>query len=341
LQRQVTSTITATVAYVGNKGTHTFIGDNPAYNPNSPTVVGYFPGCTYMPGSFTVPNPVTCPNGALPQNSRKPYYSKYGWTQGLNYAGNDADSKYNALQATVEKRFANGLSFNGNYSFQHADNYDNNGYFNIDKKIGYGPSNDYRNNVFILTEVYQLPFGKGKKWASSAGRMTNALIGGWSINSATNFSSGLPFNYGLNSCQASIDNGPCRPNLVGTIRNGTHNGSPTSGGYWFQTTNGVTLSAAGQSSGPWAQPALDTFGDVGRNTGRGPRLFNTDLALFKDFTITERAKAQFQFQIFNIFNHVNLDLPNGCVDCSNGGSITNIAYGSQMRALQFGLKLSF
>jgi hypothetical protein len=341
LQRQVTSTITATVAYVGNKGTHTFIGDNPAYNPNSPTVVGYFPGCTYMPGSFTVPNPATCPNGALPQNSRKPYYSKYGWTQGLNYAGNDADSEYEALQATVEKRFANGLSFNGNYSFQHANNYDNNGYFNINKKIGYGPSSDYRNNVFILTEVYQLPFGKGKKWASSAGRMTNALIGGWSINSATNFSSGLPFNYGLSSCQASTDNGPCRPNLVGTIRSGTHNGSPTSGGYWFQTTNGVTLSAAGQSSGPWAQPALDTFGDVGRNTGRGPRLFNTDLALFKDFTITERAKAQFQFQVFNIFNHVNLDLPNGCVDCSNGGSITNIAYGSQMRALQFGLKLSF
>jgi hypothetical protein len=103
----------------------------------------------------------------------------------------------------------------------------------------------------------------------------------------------------------------------------------------------VTLSAAGQSSGPWAQPALDTFGDVGRNTGRGPRLFNTDLALFKDFNFTERAKAQFQFQVFNIFNHVNLDLPNGCVDCSNGGSITNIAYGSQMRALQVGLKLSF
>jgi outer membrane receptor protein involved in Fe transport len=363
LQRQVTSTITATVAYVGNKGTHTFIGDNPAYNPNSQTEVGYFPGCSYLAKSFTVPDPATCPNGALPLNSRKPYYLKYGWTQGLNYAGNDADSEYEALQATVEKRFANGLSFNGNYSFQHANNYDNNGYFNINKKIGYGPSNDYRNNVFILTEVYQLPFGKGKKWASSAGRVTNALIGGWSINSATNFSSGLPFNYGLNTCQPSTDNGPCRPDLVGTIRSGTHSGSPTSGGYWFSVVaptlaaaspgclpvfnNNVevpssTLNAPGCSRGSmFAQPALDSFGDVGRNTGRGPRLFNTDLALFKDFTITERAKAQFQFQVFNIFNHVNLDLPNGCVDCSNGGSITNIAYGSQMRALQFGLKLSF
>jgi hypothetical protein len=50
VQRQLTSTITASVAYVGNKGTHTFVGDNPAYNPNSQTVVGYVPGCNYLPG---------------------------------------------------------------------------------------------------------------------------------------------------------------------------------------------------------------------------------------------------------------------------------------------------
>jgi hypothetical protein len=330
VQRQVTPTISATVSYVGNKGTHTFIGDNPAYNPNSQTEVGYCP-----------PGVLSCAATAVSQNRRKPFYSKYGWTQGFDYYGNDADSKYNALQSTVEKRFSNGLTFQSSYTFQHATNYDNNGYFNIDKKIGYGASNDYRNHVFILTEVYQLPFGKGKKWASDVGRAADLLIGGWSLNSATNFSSGLPFNYGLNSCSGSTDNGPCRPDRVGAIKGGTRSGSPNATGYWFQTAVGPPLSVAGASSGPWAQPAIDAFGNVGRNAGRGPRLFNTDMSLFKDFSITEKAKAQFQFQAFNVFNHRNLDLPNGCVDCSSGGSITNIAYGSQMRALQLGLKLSF
>jgi hypothetical protein len=355
IQRQLTPTITATVAYVGNKGTHTFVADNPSYNPNNQTVVGYFPGCKFLAGSFTTPDPTTCPNGALPQNLRKPFYSKYGWEQGFDYYGNDADSNYNSLQASVEKRFSNGLSLQSSYTFQHSNNYDNNNYYNIDRKVGYGPSSDYRNHVFIFTEVYQLPFGQGKRWGSDVGRVGNLLIGGWSLNSVANLSSGLPFNYGLNSCNAEIDNGPCRPDRVGSVKNGTRSGSPTAGGYWFSTTSvalepatgalgipGAVCSGGAQlTGGPWRQPGCDSFGNVGRNAGRGPKYFNTDLAVFKDFAITERAKAQFQFQFFNVFNHVNLDLPNSCVDCSSGGSITNIAYGSQMRALQFGLKLSF
>jgi outer membrane receptor protein involved in Fe transport len=322
VQRQVTPTISATLAYVGNKGTHTFVGDNPDHNPNGATVVGYNP------------------NGGIPQVQRRPFYSKYGWTQDLSYFGQDADSKYNSLQATVEKRFAGGLTFNSSYTFQHAFNYSQD-YFNIDRRVGYGPSNDYRNHVFILTEVYQLPFGRGKRWGSNFNRAADLLIGGWSINSATNFSSGLPFTPTLSSCGPSSDVNPCRPNVSGSVNDGTRSGTPTAAGYWFQTTGGVQLKTAGATVGPWSQPTLDTFGNVGRNNFRGPKFFNTDLALFKDFGITERAKAQFQFQFFNVFNHVNLDLPAACVDCSNGGSITSIAYGSQMRALQFGLKLNF
>jgi hypothetical protein len=355
VQRQLTPTITATAAYVGNKGTHTLVGDNPAYNPNSQTEVGYVPGCNYLAGSYTTPNPVTCLNGGQPQNNRKPYYLLYGWTQGLNYAGNNANSNYNALQITVDKRFSQGLSMNASYTFQHANNYDNNGYYNIDRKVGYGPSNDYRNNVFILTEVYQLPFGKGKKWGADAGRALNLLIGGWSLNTATNFSTGLPFNYALSSCTAEIDNGPCRPSMTTTALDGPRSGSPTAGGYWFRlspvslspggTTPGapgaVCFGGAALTGGNWVQPGCDSFGDTGRNPARGPKFFNIDLALFKNFNVTERVYFQFQFQAFNVLNHVNLDLPNGCVDCGNGGSITNIAYGSQMRAIQFGLKLNF
>ncbi len=322
LQRQITSSIAASIAYVGNKGTHTLVGDNPAYGINNPTVVGYDPA------------------GGIPQNQRKPYYSKYGWTQGIDYFGEDADVRYDSLVATVEKRFEAGLSFQSSYTFQHASNYDGN-YYNIDRNVNHGPNSNYRNQTVIFTEVYELPFGRGKKFGDGISRAADLVIGGWMLNSATNLSSGLPFTPGLSTCGPSTDSGPCRPDKVGAVADGPRSGSPTSAGYWFQTTNGVSLSTAGATSGPWGQPALDTFGNVGRNTFRGPGFFNTDLSLFKNFTVTERVRAQLQIQFYNVFNHVSLDLPNGCVDCGNGGSINNIAYGSQMRALTWGLKLSF
>jgi hypothetical protein len=195
--------------------------------------------------------------------------------------------------------------------------------------------------VFIFTQVYQLPFGTGKRFASNVGRLGDLLIGGWELNGTTNFSSGLPFTPSLKSCHPSSDTGPCRPDVVAAIKAGTRSGDPNLPGYWFQGTNGVVLSAAGQASGSWAQPAVDTFGNVGRNSMRGPRFFDSDLALFKNFTITERARAQFQFQFYNIFNHVNLGNPDGCVDCGSGGKITGIAANSQLRSLTYGFKLTF
>jgi hypothetical protein len=64
--------------------------------------------------------------------------------------------------------------------------------------------------------------------------------------------------------------------------------------------------------------------------------------MFKAFHFGEKAKVEFQFQAYNILNHVNLATPNRCVDCANGGgSITALTPGAQMRRLQFGLKLNF
>lgn len=334
VQRQITPTISATVAYVGNKGTHT-IGGGPDYPFNNAKLAGYDPALT---GQAAVDA----------NNARKPYYLKYGWTSGFRYFGNDFNNKYNAFQVTVEKRFASGLSFNGNYTFQHAVADLDGGTHAYDPAANYGPNDNYRNHVFIFTQVYQLPFGKGKKWAGDVGRAADLLIGGWELNGTTNWSSGLPFTPGLSSCHASSDTGPCRPDRVGSVKAGTRSGDPNQPGYWFQTTNGVVLSAAGQSDGPWAQPAVDTFGNVGRNSLRGPRYFDSDIAMFKNFSITEKMKAQFQFQFYNIFNHINLGNPDGCVDCvdsntgrNTGGKITGIAANSQLRSLTYGFKFTF
>jgi len=326
VQRQLTPTLSATISYVGNKGTHT-IGGGPDYPFNNAKLAGYDPSLTGQAATDA-------------NNARKPYYLKYGWTSGFRYFGNDFNNKYNALQVIVEKRFANGLSFNSNYTFQHAVADLDGGTHAYDPAANYGPNDNYRNHVFIFTQVYQLPFGKGKKWGADAGRVADLLIGGWELNGTTNFSSGLPFTPSLSSCHASSDTGPCRPDLVGSVKDGTRSGDPNAAGYWYQPAT-TKLLVAGQSDGPWAQPAVDTFGNVGRNSLRGPRFFDSDLSLFKNFSLTERAKAQFQFQFYNIFNHVNLANPDGCVDCGSGGKITGIAANSQLRSLTYGFKLTF
>jgi hypothetical protein len=326
VQRQLTPTLSATVSYVGNKGTHT-IGGGPDYPFNNAKLAGYDPTLTGQAATDA-------------NNARKPFYLKYGWTSGFRYFGNDFNNKYNALQVIVEKRFANGLSFNSNYTFQHATADLDGGTHAYDPAANYGPNDNYRNHVFIFTQVYQLPFGKGRRWGGDVGRLGDLVIGGWELNGTTNFSSGLPFTPSLSSCHASSDTGPCRPDLVGSVKDGTRSGDPNVAGYWFQPAS-KPLVTAGQSDGPWAQPKVDTFGNVGRNSLRGPRFFDSDLSLFKNFTITERARAQFQFQFYNIFNHVNLGNPDGCVDCGSGGKITGIAANSQLRSLTYGFKLTF
>jgi len=350
LQRQFTPSLSATIAYVGNKATHTFTDDGPTYGANDPSVVGYVKGCDFAPGSATQGNAL-CGATGLPQAMRRPFYfngpvgtggsGNYGWTQGIGIFGNDANSNYNSLQVTADKRFTNGLQFQTSYTFQHSTNYDSS-YYNIDPRVNHGAQPNYRNHVLIFTETYSLPFGKGKRWLGGVGRGADLIIGGWAISSATNFSSGLPFTPSLSDCSPSSDAGPCRPDVVGSVKDGTRSGDPKAGGYWFENTGGVGLgSAPGATAGPWGQPTLDSFGNVGHNTFRGPKLFNIDASMFKDFTLTEKVKAQLQFQFYNVLNHLNLDLPNTQVDSPNGGQITAKAYGTQMRALTFAARITF
>jgi hypothetical protein len=94
---------------------------------------------------------------------------------------------------------------------------------------------------------------------------------------------------------------------------------------------------------PWAKAPDGQFGNAGRNTLRGPSFFQTDLSVFKKFKITEATNLEFRAEGFNIFNHVNLGLPDSCVDCNprTAGKIFGLAGGAQMRQFQFGMRLSF
>ena len=200
-----------------------------------------------------------------------------------------------------------------------------------------------------------------------SGRIKDLLIGGWQVTNTLTYGTGLPWTPSLQNCGQVSDTGPCRPNAVGgNLKTGlTHANGAT---FWFtpistltQASPEIPLSPTNisgtndacltprPSGGPFALPACGQIGNVGIYSYRGPHAFYDDMAMSKNFTITERVKAQFRFDAYNVFNHPVLALPgNSCVDCGgSAGQITDIeadaAPGSPvgMRQLQFGVRITF
>jgi len=374
VQRQVTSTLNITVSYVGNKGTHMFNGDGPSYGLNDPAI-----------GTGTAP--VTCnPNcsvsfkPSIPANERRalflngvyafPYTGIAGYAPccsgGVgNYFGNDANNNYNALQIKAEKRTSYGLQFLAHYTFSKAYAY-NGGYYDVNPVYTYGPNDQNRNHEFVANTIYELPIGRGKKYMSDAGRAMNLAIGGWQVSNTLTWGGGLPFTPSIGECGVISDAGPCRPNVMNgeKLKTGTQrvNGAL----YWFVPVaplsygNQVSAANAGvdsctfarPTSGPFSLPACGQIGNLGSFSYRGPHVFYDDMSLSKSFTITERVKAQFRFDAYNVFNHpvlgFNGNQGNTCIDCGGtAGQITDIqgdnSPGSPtgMRQLQFGVRVIF
>ena len=313
VQHAFTNNLSAEVGYVANKGTHYFDGDGPNYDLNEPTLVG-FP--------------------TLSTNARKPYYGKYGWTQGLNYYGNDASNSYESLQAKIEKRFSQSYSVFAHYTFAHANGYSGS-YFPINASVVYGPQDFQREHVFVLTHIVQLPFGRGHAYLSDAGRALDLAVGGWQFDGSWTISSGLPFTPSYHDCGTDEDVGVCKPNVSGST-----SPSNRSQHQWYVPATSA-LSTNGATSGTWSRPDIATFGNAKWNGRWGPGFWQTDLSLFKNFKITEKVNGQFRVESFNAFNHVNLSNPNGCVDCGSAAVINSLIGGAFMRQFQFALRFDF
>ena len=366
VQHQLTNTISVQVAYIGNKGTHVFAGDGPTYNVNQASMNNYCAdaNCTSVtPQLYRRPfyNRFTYTGYADPTNTLANFPGAPGLVPGVlqccstdqgNYLGNDANSEYNALQVKVEKRFSRGLQFLSHYTFAHANKYDNN-YYVDDPAVAYGPDDQVRNHVWVNNFVYELPFGKGKTFAGSAGRLEDLIVGGWQITGTTTWGSGLPWTPSFNGCGGEEDVGLCRPNKgTGSFKTGA--GSlqhPASGGPYVQFFTPIA-DITTNSGGPFADPGVGHLGNVGVFSYRGPRAFFADASIMKNFTVTERVKAQFRMDAFNVFNHPVLGFNNNqnggtCVDCSGNGRITNIEADASpgsatgMRQLEFAIKFMF
>lgn len=177
---------------------------------------------------------------------------------------------------------------------------------------------DIRNRL-VLSLVYELPFGPGKPMASSlSNRVLSKLIEGWQIATITTLQSGRPFTVSFSGDRSNTGNNNDRPNLVGDPKLDT------------RTPERFFNTAAFQ-----VQPQF-TFGNVGRNTLFGDGLNNFDISLMKLTSVKELFRVQFRAEFFNIFNNVNFALPNGVVNSSRFGQVSEAG---PARQIQFGLKV--
>lgn len=233
----------------------------------------------------------------------------------------DSNSNYNALQLYAAKRRGN-TTLTVSYTWSHAladtsGNGDNPEEF-ANRSYSYGPATFDRRHIFVTTYTYRLPFFKSLKSKSLAGN----LVKGWEVSGITRFQSGQYY-----TPQANSTIGGRRADYLGgdiTLPDDERSQSR-----WFNTA----------AFGPAPE---DRRGNarVGSVLGPGRNLW--DLSLRKQFTLHEQYKLQFRGDMFNAFNHVNLNLNNGGLivnqAANNYGTITSAAPGRQV---QLGLRLTF
>jgi len=259
---------------------------------------------------------------------------------------NGASSSYDALQTQLQKRFSRSVQGQISYTWGHAiDN--NTGIFNGlgDSRNGRGgPINPFDINsdrgnsaldvrhLLSADAIIDLPFGKGQRYLSNG---PNRLVGGWQVNIIESARSGIPFSVTCSNCPSGT-----RPSLFGDPFANLRPGVLLNRSAFLPASGPNT---AGFSSVTNAAGRTIFIGSLGRNTFRGPAIYNTDLSVFKNTAITEKTKIQLGFEFFNLFNHPNFTVPNNNVDFNdpnNGfGEIKNNAYPG--RVVQYRLKFNF
>ncbi|MBM3727301.1 MAG: hypothetical protein FJW40_18000 [Acidobacteria bacterium] len=228
-------------------------------------------------------------------------------------------SNYNALNVRLERRFAGGLTLLGVYTWAKAlairpfDNWTVMDINNI--RINYGPINDFTHNS-VTSYVYDLPFGKGKRFGGGANPVMNQLIGGWQVNGITTFRSGAALSTTSPVSNNRGNRAGNRPDRIGAGNLPTDQRRVER---WFDTA-------------AFRDPVLGTYGSAGDGILRGPGLVNWDLSIFKNFLITEQKRLQFRWEMFNSLNNVNYGNPSTNTGDPRFGRISSALAARQIQA---------
>jgi len=338
VQRELPGQVLLTVGYAGSKGRHILIYGNDL-NTNSPG------GCV-AGGSYTL--------GCLPNGS--PYVafpSTYPYAFNTIYCVCDSgQTLYNSLQVKAETK----SSRNGIYaliSYTYSRTYDNGlsdglgsvlsaPYFPLPNwsKLDWGLSQINLNNNFVASVIYDLPFGKGKKWGSNWNGVTNSLLGGWQLTVIEKITSGFPV-----------------PLIDSNNQAGTGCTLPVSCAY-FQNGNGdnynrpdyvagCNTGAANHSTLEWINtncftaPAPGQLGNANRVPATGPDFVNTDFSVIKTFALPwENMGLNFRAEFFNLWNHAQFGMPVNDINAGSAFGYVNSTVNNP-RLVQFALKLTF
>src|SRR5215468_10943756 len=288
------------------------------------------------------PNDSSDPAAGTPLQNRRPFQN-FSFIQ-ISFPGGQAN--YHALQVKLERRFGDGLYLLNSFTWSKAidnvaghleANFGDNSRINIkDMRSDRGLANynqPFNNSTSV---VYDLPFGKGRKYASGLADYADAVIGGWQLTLINTMTSGLPVNLTYNAASASQVGSSLtyRPNLTGQSLIADSD-DPNH----YLNFNAVTVPT--DRSKP--------FGNAGRNIVSGPSFFQTDLGLHKSFPVwKENTKLEFRMEAFNLFNHTNFTAPDSNASNirfdPNGnytGAFGKITSAFPARQIQFALKLIF
>ncbi len=250
----------------------------------------------------------------------------------------EATSGYNSLQTKLTKRFSHGLTFLAAYTLSHSiDEEEGNEGFsggvgntsaqNDNNRRGdRGRSYTDIRHRFVYSYIWQLPVGSGRRFLNRGG-WVDQVLGGWEFSGIVSFQSGFPISVQSSQDFSNTNSTNARPDR---ICNGTGHKMVNS---WFDTSCfSLTALQASLANG------TPRFGNSGRNILDDPGLNNWDVALLKNFSLSERFKLQFRAESYNLFNQAHFGHPNTVIGTSTAGQIGSAG---EPRDIQFGLKLSF
>ncbi len=296
------------VNYVGSSSSHLFTSDerNPAI---------------YIPGVDAQGRPLS----SIANTQQRRLFPQFGQ---INDAKQALSSNYNGLQLSFNRRFAKGLSVLSSYTWSKSLGVlgsvgeGSNGQRDpFRRRLDYGPlGSDVRHN-WVTSFVWDLPFG-----ASASSPLLKHVVHGWQLNGINTLRTGLPF-----TVRAGRDNS----------LNGIGGDTPDQVGDW-QLPGGRSRGEKIQS---WFNPAVfvqnrvGTVGQVGINSLRGPKLWNFDLGVGRNFRFGETRRVEFRGSFFNIFNNANLGIPQASQLSPIFGRITGVS--TDPRVIEFGLKFAF
>jgi hypothetical protein len=340
LQQSLPGQMVLELGYVGNKsskmdsGSYDFNQLDPQFlalgdalnervpNPYAGLVSGAFGGATILRRQLLRPYP---------------YYNNI--SVGVPHMGS---SSYHGYIANLERRYASGLSFlasltfgklisgtHESFGFAGSEQVNvlamQNGKFDADAERAIHSTDSAKR--FVLSGVYELPFGPGKRFKTS-NAFASRLMEGWQVNGIMTLQDGLPIRINGANNQAAD-----RPNSTGV--SAKLPAEERTRQRWFDTTQ-------------FTNPALFTFGNVGRLLPdvRGPGLATVDFSTIKNTRITEKVRLEFRAEFFNIFNRTNLLNPSGTFVAGADGRNQSAAFGRitaarDARVSQLALRLAF